>query len=278
MTQSFTRADLDDLAAILAAAADVEIMPRFKRLGTDEVTTKSGPQDFVTIADQAAERFIQARVAERFPTAVFIGEETTAADPTRLGRLAGAELAIIVDPIDGTFNFANGMPLFGVMAAVVAGGETVGAIIYDPIGRDFALAVKGEGAWLVPRDGGPARRLRVAAADDLRVMHGPVSWPYLPEGLREDVARRLPRLWGSYGYRNAAHEYRLLSSGGCHFLLYNRLMPWDHLPGHLIHTEAGGWSAHFDGTPYVPTDLGGGLLLAPDRESWQRIHDALFQD
>jgi fructose-1,6-bisphosphatase/inositol monophosphatase family enzyme len=278
LTELFSRTDLLDLAGILAEAADTEIMPRFRHLGSGEITTKSGPQDFVTVADRAAERFVQGRVADRFPKAVFVGEETTAADPSRLGLIAGAELVVVVDPIDGTFNFANGLPLFGVMAAVVVEGVTVGAVIYDPVGRDHALALKGEGAWFRTRDGGAERRMRVAAPAPLRQMHGSISWPYLPDGLREAVARRLPRLWGCYGYRNAAHEYRLAAAGGCHFVLYAKLMPWDHLPGHLIHAEAGGYSAHFDGTPYVPTDTDGGLLLAPDRDSWQAIRDALFED
>lgn len=277
MSDQFTHADLADLAAILIDAAKVEIMPRFKHLAGDDITTKSGPQDFVTIADQAAERFIAARVAVRFPGAVFIGEESVAAEPDRLGLLAGADLAIVVDPIDGTFNFANGLPLFGVMAAVVAQGRTVAGIIYDPVCGDYACALRGHGAWVVSGDERPDRRLAVARPDAVSVMHGAIAWSYLPTGLRETVAARMPQLSAGYGYRNAAHEYRLASSGGCHVLLYAKLMPWDHLAGVLIHAEAGGFAAKLDGTPYLPTDLEGGLLLAPDQESWHRVHAALFE-
>lgn len=279
MSQSFSATDLADLSAILVEAADAEIMPRFKRLNVDEIETKSGPQDFVTVADRGAERFIAERVEERFPGAVFVGEESVAADPSRLGLIAGADLAIVVDPIDGTFNFANGLPLFGVMAAVVVGGETVAGVIYDPVCRDRIFALRGDGAWAEARDGHTRKRMHVATAPaDLREIHGACSWPYLPEGQRERVGTRMPRLWGGYGYRNAAHEYRLVASGGCHFLMYAKLLPWDHLAGHLIHAEAGGWSAKLDGSPYRATDVGGGLLLAPDRDTWHRIHDALFED
>ncbi len=276
MPTTFSDADLSDLAAILIDAADREILPRFKRLGLDDVATKSGPQDLVTIADREAERFIAARVATRFPGAVFVGEESVAADPARIGLIAGASLAIVVDPIDGTFNFANDLPLFGVMAAVVADGETVAGIIYDPICGDYACARKGAGARTVFRDGRPDQPLKVAAPAEVAAMHGSLSWSYLPEGPRETVAARMPRLAAGYGYRNAAHEYRLAASGGCHVLLYAKLMPWDHLAGALIHAEAGGFSAKLDGTPYLPTDIGGGLLLAPDRESWRAVHAALF--
>jgi len=276
MTAVFSAADLDALLAILIDAADVEILPRFDRLGAGDVSAKTGPLDLVTVADQAAERRIAAAVAERFPDAVFVGEESVAEDPARLDRLAEARLAIVVDPIDGTFNFASGLPLFGVMAAVVAGGETVAGVILDPLTGSRMTAVKGEGAVLSFRDGRPSRRLTVAAPLPVGEMHGCVSWSYMPGPLRETVAARMPCLAAAYTYRCAAHEYRLAATGGCHVLAFGKIMPWDHLAGQLIHTEAGGFSAKFDGSPYRPTDLEGGLLLAPDEASWHALREALF--
>jgi len=274
----FSPTDLADLLAILEAAADAEILPRFGRLDAAEVSTKSGPMDLVTVADRAAEAFIAARVADRFPHAVFVGEEQVAADPASLDRLRDADLAVVVDPIDGTFNFASGLPLFGVMAAVVAGGETVAGIILDPIAGTRLTAIAGAGAFLGHRDGRPAHPVRVAAPVPLAEMHGCLSWSYLPEGPRERVAARMPRLAAGYCYRCAAHEYRLAATGACHLLLFGKLMPWDHLAGCLIHREAGGFSAKLDGSPYRPTDTGGGLLLAPDAASWHAAHAALLAD
>lgn len=274
---SFTERDLADLAAILVEAAEVEIMPRFRRLDAGDIATKAGPHDLVTVADQAAERLITARLAERFPGAVVVGEESTAADPSVLGRLAGADFAVTVDPIDGTFNFANGLPLFGVMAGVVVAGRIVAGCIYDPVGRDFAFALEGGGAWFEDRDG-RRRPLRVAPPAELSRMHGAMSWNYLAEPLRSRCAARLPRLWGAYGYRCAAHEYRLVASGGGHFALYGKLMPWDHVAGWLLHREAGGFSARLDGRPYDPASTDGALLLAPDESTWHRVRDLLFAE
>ena len=76
-------------------------------------------------------------------------------------------------------------------------------------------------------------------------------------------------------YRCAAHEYRILASGYCHFVFYAKLMPWDHAAGWLLHQEAGGYSARFDGSPYLPTHVGGGLICATDEESWHALRDAL---
>ncbi len=101
--------DIADLANILQEAAVKEILPRFRNLGDGDIREKSEAIDLVTEADEAAERLIKARVAEIAPTALFIGEESVAADPALLNTLEGAELAVVVDPIDGTFNFAAGI-------------------------------------------------------------------------------------------------------------------------------------------------------------------------
>jgi fructose-1,6-bisphosphatase/inositol monophosphatase family enzyme len=62
-----------------------------------------------------------------------------------------------------------------------------------------------------------------------------------------------------------------------HVLLYNRLMPWDHAPGWLLHREAGGGhAARFDGTPYTPLDTTGGLIAAPDASSWEAVREVLL--
>ena len=133
----FEDRDIGWLAGILADAAVAEIMPRFRRLGAGDVRQKTSAADLVTEADVNAERVIAAAIAERYPRALVVGEEACEIDATLLPRLGAAELAFVIDPVDGTFNFASGVPLFGVMAAVVQDGETVAGIIHDPIGKDF---------------------------------------------------------------------------------------------------------------------------------------------
>nr|WP_321986674.1 inositol monophosphatase family protein [uncultured Lichenicoccus sp.] len=273
----FSVKETAELTQVLRAAARVEILPRFRNLEEGAIRTKSGPLDLVTVADEAAEALISEGLERLFPGAVIIGEEACAKDESVLGRLAQADLAIVVDPIDGTSNYAAGVPLFGVMAAVISHGEVVASVIHDPITDHSSVAVRGEGAWSEGADG--ARRgLKVADAVAPGRMTGNASWRYLPVAIRDRVARNLTKVAASWDYRCAAAEYRVLASGHCHFLIFNRLMPWDHLAGWLLHQEAGGYSAHFDGTPYRPTDLEGGLLYAPDRESWHALHDTLFAD
>jgi fructose-1,6-bisphosphatase/inositol monophosphatase family enzyme len=267
--------DLAAAAALLREAAQAEILPRFRNLAHGAVRTKTGPLDFVTEADEAAERVITDGLSRLFPGCVVVGEEATSADASRLALLADADLAFVVDPVDGTANFAAGLPLFGVMAAAIVRGEVVASAIHDPLGDDTALALRGEGAWIETPDG---RRtdMKVAAPAPAEAMAGNVAWRFLPEPTRSLVCRNLPRLGGCWDYRCSAHEYRMVAGGHCHFLFFNRLYPWDHAPGWLLHKEAGGYSAQLDGSPYRPVTTAGGLICAPDRTSWQALRDTLL--
>lgn len=276
MRNGLTRAQLRDIVALMRDAAHTEIMPRFRRLGPGAIRAKTSETDLVTDADEAAEARIAAGLKRMFPHAVIIGEEGAAADPSVLGRLADAELAFVVDPIDGTNNYAMNVPLFGVMVAAIMHGEVVASAILDPVSDDTALALRGEGAWMETPEG-HTTDLHVARPVLPERMTGVASWRFLPEPTRSVVLGNLVHVAHVWDYRCAAHQYRVLAAGRCHFMLFYRLMPWDHLPGWLLHHEAGGYSAHFDGTPYRPGELGGGLLCTPDRESWENLHEVLFR-
>ena len=92
--------------------AVAEILPGFRALAPGDIDTKSGPEDLVTPYDRAAERALATALGAILPGALFVGEESVDADPGLLDRLAAAELAVIVDPIDGTGNYAAGLAVF----------------------------------------------------------------------------------------------------------------------------------------------------------------------
>jgi fructose-1,6-bisphosphatase/inositol monophosphatase family enzyme len=271
----FSDKDALRVGEILARAAQAEIMPRFRTLNADQVKQKSSNFDLVTEADEAAEKAISRELSAAFPGSVMIGEEAAAKDPDIVTGIAAAELAFIIDPIDGTRNFVSGLPLFGSMIAATVRGEVVFGAIHDPVCEDTAFALRGDGAWV---EGRHRKRtaLRVADPVPLASMDALISTSFLPEPLRTTVNGNLARVGLTGSLRCAAHEYRLAASGNCHLLLYNKLMPWDHAAGWLLHREAGGYSARFDGSDYKPTVQSGGLLYAPDRESWQLARAALF--
>ncbi|WP_312431936.1 inositol monophosphatase family protein [Achromobacter sp.] len=277
MSRTFTLEDTRKLAAILAETAQTEVMPRFRNLPEGAVRGKSSPRDLVTDADEAAERLIAARLAKLHPGAVLIGEEASARNPALLNMLVDADLAFLIDPIDGTRNYVAGLPLFGMMIAACHRGDVIAGVIYDPVSRDSALAVRGEGAWL-EFENGKRLPLSVASPAPPEDMDGLISTGALPEPLRTTVNGNLSRLGSTASLRCAAHEYRMIAGGNCHVALYNQLTAWDHAAGWLLHREAGGYAAHFDGSPYKPTHRTGGLLYAPDAGSWHAARKALLGD
>jgi len=273
----FDSADAAQISEIISDVARTEIMPRFNGKIANAAREKTSAFDIVTDADEAAEQQLSKRLLSVFPGALIIGEEAAARDPALLGKIEHAELAFIIDPIDGTKNFASGLPLFGVMVAATVRGHVAFGAIHDPVCRDTVLAIRGEGAWRHREGRGPVR-LHVAQPVPVDQMQGVAGTNFLPEPLRTTVTRNLARCGLNFWMRCAAHEYRMAASGHCHFLVYNKLMPWDHAAGWLVHQEAGGWSAHFDGEPYLPYHLAGGLVCAPDRASGMALCEALFSD
>lgn len=267
--------DVMELAAILRDAARAEALPRFRRLDTSMVKVKTEAIDLVTEADVATENVIKARIAEWMPEALFVGEESVAADPALLPKLATADLAVVVDPIDGTANYAAGLPLFATMAAVVSKGETVAGIIYDPMGDDWVMAEKGGGAWL-RRPNGEAVRLSVAEPLPLAQMVGTASVAFMPADSRGQVLSNFTKVRMVANYRVAGHEYRAFASGHTQFACFNKLMPWDHLAGVLISQEAGAYAARLDGGPYLPSHVDGGVLVAINRDAWEELRRDVF--
>jgi len=273
----FDEKHVEWLADLLAEAAGAEIMPRFRRLGSGDIRQKTSASDLVTEADVNAERFITKALRERYLDAVVIGEEACSENPALLEGLGDARLAFVIDPVDGTYNFASDVPLFGVMLSIVVNGETVAGIIHDPVGKDWLIGMRGAGSH-IRRPDNSLDKVRVADPVPVSGMTGAISWPYLPEPERSRLARNHAKCLAQIGYRCAAHEYRVIASGYAHFAVYGKLMPWDHLAGVLIHTEAGGHAARFDGSAYLPSHLGGGLMIAPDKESWRELREALWAE
>ncbi|UPY35405.1 inositol monophosphatase family protein [Sediminicoccus sp. KRV36] len=271
----FSASQASEIAVLLRSVAQAEILPRFRKLASGDIRMKSSPLDLVTEADEAAERVLTAALSARFPHAMIMGEEAAAADPAQLTRMLDAELCFIIDPVDGTANFAAGVPLFGVMLAAVHQGETIAGWIHDPMGDDTVIGLRGEGAW-IETPAGARHDCRVAPPAPLSEMVGAISWSYLPAAQKAHLLPRLAQLAGTLNFRCAAHEYRLAVTGGLHALFYNRLMPWDHAAGVLIHAESGGYAAQFDGTAYSPRKHAGGLICVPDAAGWQALREALL--
>ena len=174
---------IESVIALLREVSHTEIMPRFRHLAAADIRQKTGPQDMVTVADEAAERALGAGLRALFPGDDIIGEEAVAANPALLERLKQPGRVWVLDPIDGTANFTSDLPLFGVMAALIEADQVLAGFIHDPVGDDTAVAIAGGGAWMIDA-AGSRRRLHVAPPVPVGAMVGSFSWRFLAAPLR----------------------------------------------------------------------------------------------
>jgi fructose-1,6-bisphosphatase/inositol monophosphatase family enzyme len=263
---------LDRLGAVLRDVAAREITSRFRRLAPTEVIGKPSaedPNDLVTAADRAAEAALTEQLPELVPGSSVVGEEAVAADASVLERLRGNAPVWIVDPLDGTRNFAAGQGPFGTMVALVERGTLLAAGIYFTEGDRMFLAERGLGAY---RDGE-----RIAPrSPSSGVLEGTLSVRYMPEELAAPLASRARSHQQVAGVVCAAHEYTQIATGQKDYVCYYRLFPWDHAPGALIVREAGGVARHPDGRDYDVFDWREPTLVTPDEPTWQRARRELF--
>ncbi len=257
----------DAVLDLLREVAAEVITPRFRSLSSGEVMEKN-PGDLVTIADREAEEVITARLRAAYPDAVVLGEEAHAADHGLMDGYLAAEHAFTVDPVDGTKNFVHGSPDHAVMVAETVGGETVRAWVWQPEHGVAWVAERGGGTW---RDG---QRMHTTPVGADRAPQGVTSmW-----SMRDHSFEGLPRMrlsWVCCGV-----DYPRLVEGATDYILYGRSNPWDHAPGTLLVTEAGGTVGHLNGTPYGPRSLRPGLVVAADRPTYaavQRRAHAAFE-
>jgi fructose-1,6-bisphosphatase/inositol monophosphatase family enzyme len=254
----------DAMAAVLREAAATAVMPRFQMLAATDIEEKS-PGDLVTIADREAEAIISRGLAAIRPDARFIGEEACATDPSLLRDLDKGAIWI-VDPIDGTGNYAAGQRPFALMAALIEDGETTASCILDPVNGRLAAAECGAGAWL---DG--VRIEAGSGSPGLSALTGIVSGFARPPAAEASVAALAERTGVVPTRRCAGDEYPLVALGARHFALYWRTLVWDHAPGVLLLQEAGGVAARFDGARYRPADPTAAILLAHTQEIWDEV-------
>lgn len=247
--------DPDKVAAIIREAAEAEILPRFRNLRQGDIREKK-PNQLVTDADIEAERLLTRRLTDVMPGGV-VGEEAVEANPGLLTALERPGTVWVIDPVDGTANFAAGNPRFAVVVALVVDGVTIAGWMHDPVPNRTVIAVTGEGTWVRNGD-----RLTVPAEVKLADMCGSVKMKCRVSECVRQVARR-----GS-----AAHDYLDLVDGTLHFAHFKKLMPWDHAAGVLMHAEAGGYGAMMGGEAYTPVlHAEGQLLLATDETSWREL-------
>jgi myo-inositol-1(or 4)-monophosphatase len=247
------------VAEALRAATEAGSLLR-RRFHTDVAVRMKGPADLVTEADEQAQRLIVRRLVRRFPEHGILAEE-------RLNLRPEAEWRWVLDPLDGTKNFAKGHPYFCVSIAVLRAGRTEIGVVHDPLHAETFLAVRGHGAWC------NGRPIRVSQVAKLAGAFLGTGVPHRVRNFSAAVGGTVARFAaGSLGVRIRGAGALDLCYVACgRFDGYWEIdqSPWDIAAGGLMVEEAGGRMSDFRGGPF---DIFQGETLASNG----RLHRQLL--
>ena len=238
MASTTSLPDLEQLVAIVTQAACEEILPRFQQVASHLKSDGS----LLTEADLATQQRITTELARQWPDIPLLGEEMAVAEQEAL--IAHSEHGLwVLDPLDGTTNFAAGLPYFAVSLAYLEEGEAKLGLVYDPMRDECFTAIRDSGARL----NGEALRLyssitelsqAVALVDFKRLS------PELSTRLVVDTPYRSQRSFGA-----GALDWCWVALERCHVYLHGKQKLWDYAAGSLIFTEAGGYLSTLSGEP-----------------------------
>ncbi|MDJ0958917.1 MAG: inositol monophosphatase family protein [Arenicellales bacterium] len=236
--------DITILTDIVIAAAQQELVPRFRQVKPSYKDDES----ILTEADQAMDRHLKHELSQRWPDFPFLSEEMPRHKQRRLLQHADQPLWCL-DPLDGSRNFAFGLPSFTVSLALIDRREPVIGVIYDPILDECFHAGKGQGAWLNKRRMNP-HFIKTPLNRTLAL----VDFKRLPKSLGVRMINHTP--YGSQrNLGSCAREWAWIAAGRAHVLLHGGQKLWDYAAGVLILSEAGGDSCTLNGERVFKADL-----------------------
>lgn len=254
-------------ACVAACAAGAEVIRRAHEArsspapGGEFAVDRKGRINLVTTVDHEAESAVVALLRERFPEVPILAEER--------GMVGGpaADRRFIVDPLDGTTNFAHGFPVFCVSVAYELDGEIVAGAVLDPTREELFTAEAGGGAFL---NGAP---IRVSDASDLEDALLATGFPYEAEAMDRALALFSRIMRSARAVRragSAALDLCSVAAGRLDGFWEEALRAWDTAAGELIVREAGGAVTAFDGGRF---ENGGPNIAATNG----RLHPALLE-
>jgi myo-inositol-1(or 4)-monophosphatase len=236
-THGFGPDGLECLREIVVSAAREELLPRFSRVKRGLKADGS----VITEADLVVQQRIAGELRTRWPGTLFLGEEMPATEQGALLQL-GRPLWCL-DPLDGTSNFAAGIPFFSVSLALLEQGRVMTGIVYDPVRDECFTASYGQGARL-----NGVALTAVRAGLSLQQATGLVDFKRLPRELAVRLVTEIPYA-SQRSFGSVALDWCWIAAGRCHVYLHGRQNIWDYAAGHLVLQEAGGHSATLSGEP-----------------------------
>lgn len=229
------KADLkiDDylLFAVEMASKAGEIMRRYFRRPSLQVDAKLNDADVVTPADKACDSLISGMIAERYPSHSILAEESGEHD-------SASDFRWVIDPVDGTTNFAAGVPFCCTSIALKYRNETIVGVVYDPFTDELFTAAKGQGAML---NGNPVSVKTNTELSKAVVSTGfPIDKDVNPDNNIDIVSRVLPRVRGLRRLGSSAMDICYVAAGFFDAYWEMNLHEWDVAAALLILSEAGG--------------------------------------
>jgi myo-inositol-1(or 4)-monophosphatase len=216
------------------------------------------PVNLVTESDKACEARVISILLDKFPGHSILGEESGALD-------TGSAWRWIIDPLDGTTNFAHGLPIFSVSIALEVEGEVTLGVVYDPMRDELFHAEKGKGAFLNDRP------IHVTRQSDIRKALLVTGFPYNvdtnPDYCFESFIAFLRKVQAVRRLGSAALDCAYVAAGRFDGFWEVALQPWDKAAGQLLITEAGGTISDFEGNAhdnYIPQFLGNNGMIHQD--------------
>lgn len=243
-----------------ATEAGAEELMRFFN-GTFTISNKEGVNNLVTEADHAADKAIQSVIKKAFPEHGIVSEETAE-------KITGSEFKWIIDPIDGTVNFANGIPICCVSIGLEQNGKMIMGAVYNPIFKEFYFAERGQGATLNDK--------KIAVSNKTEVLRSCLvtGFPYTyldqPNGPLQVFERLIRKGIPVRRLGSAAIDLCWVAVGRFDGFYEHQLNAWDSAAGFIIVEEAGGKVTDLKGDPYSPYQPG---IIATNRI----IHDELIE-
>jgi myo-inositol-1(or 4)-monophosphatase len=232
-------------------------------LGRDVEARHKGVVDLVTQYDLGAQDMLVGRLSQAFPSHGFLAEEG-------VERSGSSDCRWVIDPLDGTTNFAHGFPVFSVSAALECGGRLVLGFVFDPVREEMFRAERGRGAFL----NGAA--IRVSGVDKLDRSLLATGFPYdvrqSPENNLDHWSRFLVRAQAIRRCGSAAIDLAYVACGRFDGFWELKLKPWDVAAGGLIVAEAGGRVTDFEDRPFT---LGQPAIAATNGLIHREILDVL---
>jgi len=236
--------DLEKLRQIVINTAREELLPRFTRVSRNEKADGS----FITEADLAAQQRIETELKKHWPDIACLGEEMSEAEQDSLIKDQSRPLWIL-DPLDGTSNFAASLPFFSISLALLYQGEIVLGLVYDPSRDECFSARKGVGAWLNDTALGQHRPL-----GPLKKATALVDFKRLPSQLAHRLLDDTP-FSSQRSHGSVALDWCWMAAGRCHVYLHGKQKLWDYAAGYLVFSEIGGHACTLTGEQVYQPNL-----------------------